>query len=305
MHAVANGAFCLSQCGFTALERGARVTGVRTILTLFVIGCATSAACSRAHQYELRGQVLAIDRARQEITIKHEDIRGFMPGMTMPFKVRDPRLLDALAAGDLVTAQLVVEDASGYLSSIERTGHAELTEPPPPPRVDILEPGQLVPDVHLIDETGTAHPLSDWRGRVLAVTFIYTRCPLPDFCPAVDRHFNAVQRGVIADPDLRNRVALLSVSFDPSFDTPPVLAAHARKVEADPRVWHFVTGDPASIALFASRFGVSVFREGANGADLTHNLRTAVIGSDGTLSSILNGTDWAPADLLNALRRAR
>jgi protein SCO1/2 len=140
---------------------------------------------------------------------------------------------------------------------------------------------------------------------VIAVTFIYTRCPLPDFCPAMDRHFSAVQREVLADSVLRDHVALLSVSFDPAFDTPQVLAAHARKVGTDPRVWHFVTGDQGSIALFASRFGVSVFREGANATDLTHNLRTAVIESDGTLSTILNGTDWAPADLMNALRRAR
>jgi protein SCO1 len=305
MRAEPQGAFCLSQCGFTALQRRARVTGVRTILTLFVIGCATLLACSRGQQYELRGQVLAIDRPRQEITIKHGDIRGFMPGMTMPFKVVDARLLDAAVVGDLVKARLVVHDANAHLSTIERIGHAELTEAPPPPRVDILEPGQLVPDIHLTDETGTPHALSEWRGRVVAVTFIYTRCPLPDFCPAVDRHFSAVQREVRSDPVMRDHVALLSVSFDPAFDTPPVLAAHARKVEADPRVWHFATGEQASVALWASRFGVSIFREGAAGADVTHNLRTAVIASDGTLSSVLNGTDWTPPDLMNALRRAR
>jgi protein SCO1/2 len=278
---------------------------VRTILTLFVIGGATLTACARGQQYELRGQVLAIDRPRQEITIKHDDIRGFMPGMTMPFKVLDAQLLEGAAVGDLVKARLVVQDASAHLSAIERIGHAELTEPPPPPRVDILEPGQLVPDFHLRDETGTAHALSDWRGRIVAVTFIYTRCPLPDFCPALDRHFRAVQHEVLSDPVMRDRVALLSISFDPAFDTPQVLAAHARKVEADPRVWHFATGDQASVALFASRFGVSIFREGATGADLTHNLRTAVIASDGTVSSVLNGTDWTPSDLMNALRRAR
>ena len=304
MRAVPSRAFCLNQCGFTGLHRRARVTGVRTILTLFVIGGATLTACARGQQYELRGQVLAIDRPRQEITIKHDDIRGFMPGMTMPFKVLDAQLLEGAAVGDLVKARLVVQDASAHLSTIERIGHAELTEPPPP-RVDILEPGQLVPDFHLRDETGTAHALSDWRGRIVAVTFIYTRCPLPDFCPALDRHFRAVQHEVLSDPVMRDRVALLSISFDPAFDTPQVLAAHARKVEADPRVWHFATGDQASVALFASRFGVSIFREGATGADLTHNLRTAVIASDGTVSSVLNGTDWTPSDLMNALRRAR
>ena len=278
---------------------------MRTVLTLFVIGCATAAACSRAREYELRGQVLAVDRERQEITIKHEDIRGFMPGMTMPFKVKDPGLLDGREPGDLVKATLVVEDVNGYLSTLERTGHAEVVVPAPTPRVNLLEPGQRVPDVRVIDEAGTAHPLSAWRGRVLAVTFTYTRCPLPDFCPRMDRHFHAVQGELLADPALRDRVALLSVSFDPAFDTPQVLAAHARRLQADPRVWHFVTGEQEEIAGFAARFGISVIRVSSNTADVTHKLRTAVIASDGTLVTVFTGNEWTPADLMNALRQAR
>lgn len=277
---------------------------MRTILTLFVIGCATAVACSRAREYELRGQVLAVDRERQEITIRHEDIRGFMPGMTMPFTVRDPGLLDGREPGDLVKATLVVKDANAYLSALERTGHAEVVVPAPTPRVDLLEPGQRVPDVRVIDETGTAHPLSAWRGRVLAVTFTYTRCPLPDFCPRMDRHFHAVQGELLADPAMRDRVALLSFSFDPAFDTPQVLAAHAKRLQADPRVWHLVTGEQEEIAAFAARFGISVIRDRSNAADITHNLRTAVIASDGTLVTIFTGNEWTPADLMTALRQA-
>ena len=277
---------------------------MRTILTLLVIGCAAAAGCSRAQEYELRGQVLAVDRERQEITIRHEDIRGFMPGMTMPFKVRDPRLLDGREPGDLVKATLVVNDASAHLSTIERTGHAEVVAPAATPRVDILEAGQYVPDVRLIDETGTTHPLSAWRGRVVAITFTYTRCPLPDFCPRMDRHFRAVQGALLADPAMRDHVALLSFSFDPTFDTPQVLAAHAKRLEADPRVWHFVTGEQEEIAAFAARFGISVIRDSSNATDITHNLRTAVIASDGTLMAIFEGNEWTPADLLKALRQA-
>ena len=277
---------------------------MRTILTLFVIGCAAAAGCSRAQEYELRGQVLAVDRERQEITIRHEDIRGFMPGMTMPFTVRDPGMLDGREPGDLVRATLVVKDANAYLSALERTGHAEVVVPAPTPRVNLLEPGQRVPDVRVIDETGTAHPLSAWRGRVLAVTFTYTRCPLPDFCPRMDRHFHAVQGALLADPAMRDHVALLSFSFDPTFDTPQVLAAHAKRLEADPRVWHFVTGEQEEIAAFAARFGISVIRDSSNATDITHNLRTAVIASDGTLMAIFEGNEWTPADLLKALRQA-
>jgi protein SCO1/2 len=278
---------------------------VRTLLTIIVLACATAIGCSRAKTYELRGQVLAVDRERQEITIKHEDIRGLMPGMTMSFKVKDASLLEGPVPGDLVKATLVVRDSNAHVSSIERTGHADVVGPPPAPHVDILEPGQAVPDVNLTDETGTRRTLSTWKGKIVGVTFTYTRCPLPDFCPKMDRQFQAVQREVLADAGLRDRVALLSVSFDPAFDTPQVLAAHAGQLHADPRLWHFVTGDQEDIAQFAGRFGTSVIRDESNAADITHNLRTAVIGSDGTLVTIFKGNEWTPADLMKALRQAR
>ena len=289
---------------FTRTQRRARVAIVRTRLTVLVAACATLAACSQSRQFELRGQILAIDRGRQEVTIKHEDVRGLMPGMTMPFKVEDARLLDGLTAGDLVKATLVVKNSNGYLSAIERTGHEAVTATPPPPRADLLEPGQHVPDVRLVDETGKPRTLTDWRGRILAVTFTYTRCPFPDFCPRMDRQFQAAQTAILGDARLRDRAALLSVSFDPDFDTAPVLAAHAKQVGADSRIWQFATGNRNEIDAFASRFGVSVIREGAGPEGLTHNLRTAIIGSNGTLSAVLNGNDWTPADLIDALRRA-
>jgi protein SCO1/2 len=120
----------------------------------------------------------------------------------------------------------------------------------------------------------------------------------------MDRHFHAVQGELLADPAMRDRVALLSFSFDPAFDTPQVLAAHAKRLQADPRVWHFVTGEQEEVAAFAARFGISVIRDRANASDITHNLRTAVIASDGTLVTIFTGNAWTPADLMTAVRQA-
>jgi protein SCO1 len=245
-----------------------------------------------------------VDRARGEITIKHEDIKGFMPGMTMPFKVRDEHLLDGRAPGDLVRATLVVEDSTGYLKAIERTGHAPVTDAPKLPHADILAPGDEVPDTTLVDETGAARHLSEWRGRAVAVTFIYTRCPLPDFCPLMDRQFAEVQRIVGDDQAMRGRVHLLSVSFDPGYDTPEVLGTHAKKVGADPGTWSFLTGDEDDVATFAARFGVAVSRQGSDPANVVHNLRTAVIGPDGRLVKVINGMQWAAADLAADLRTA-
>jgi protein SCO1 len=277
---------------------------MRLVFTLAVAAFLISSGCSRAKHYELRGQILAVDPARRELTIRHQDIRGFMPGMTMPFQVRDVRLLEGREPGDIVTATLVVEDSRAYLTTVERTGHAVLTEAAPPPRMDVLETGETVPDVRLTEETGETRMLSDWRGRALAVTFIYTRCPLPDFCVAMDRHFAAVQRDVLADPRLRDRVRLLSISFDPAFDTPAVLADHARRAGTDPAVWHFATGDRDAVAAVARRFGVSLLPDEGTVPGIVHNLRTAVIDSTGRVVQMFSGADWTPAELLEALRRA-
>jgi protein SCO1/2 len=259
--------------------------------------------CSRGRAYELRGQVLAVDKTRQEITVKHEDIHGFMPGMTMPFRVKDPALLDGRSAGELIRARLVIEESSGYLETIESVGRAPVTEPPPPPRIEALSLGDRVPDVPLIDSAGRPRGVSAWRNQALAVTFIYTRCPIPDFCPAMDRRFADAQEEVQKDPGLKGRVHLLSISFDPEFDTPAVLAKHASHYAADPEIWTFATGEKDRIDRFAAAFGLRILREGQS-PEVMHNLRTAVIDGDGLLVALLNGNEWRTADLIDALRRA-
>jgi protein SCO1/2 len=275
------------------------------VAAAMALAISLSAACSRGREYELRGQILAVDAARREITIKHEDVKGFMPGMTMPFKVRDASLLKGRAPGELVRATLVVEDSEGYLRAIERTGHAPLTEPPPPrPPADALAAGDEVPDAAFIDEAGAPRTLSEWRGRTLAITFVYTRCPFPDFCPLMDRQFAQVQQIVSEDAGLRGRVHLLSISFDPGFDTPAVIATHAKKVGADPATWSYMTGEEAAITSFAARFGVSIMREGSDPASVVHNLRTAVVDADGRLVKVISGMQWAPSELVGELRSA-
>lgn len=278
---------------------------MRPIFLFAVLLLPVLAACgSPAREFELRGVVVGVDAARQEITIKHEDIPRFMPGMTMPFKVRDARLLEGRVPGDLVRATLVVENSDAHLRAIERTGTGPVPEPPPAPRVDVLEAGAAAPDAAFTDQDGTTRRLSDWRGSVVAVTFVYTRCPVPNFCPLMDRHFKAAQEAVKADGALGGRVRLVSVTLDPAYDRPPVLAAHARRLGADPDVWTFLTGDRAKIEGFASRFGVSIVKEKAAGADIVHNLRTAVVDANGRIAAILRGNEWTPEELTAALRTA-
>jgi protein SCO1/2 len=254
----------------------------------------------------VHGQVIAIDAAHSVITIKHDDIQGFMPAMTMPYNVTDPAILRGLTSGDIIDATLLVF-GSGVpkLSTITRTGHAALPQDAPSPMTGMLQPGDVVPDNPLKDLHGATRRLTDWRNQTLAVTFIYTRCPMPEFCPLMDRQFAAVQRSIRTDPSLSKHVRLVSITFDPEHDTPSVLAAHAKTVGADPAIWTFLTGAPADVRAVATAFGVSVAPDKEAPQVLTHNLRTAVIDGGGRVVKIYNGSEWTPDMLLQDLRGAR
>ena len=276
-------------------------------LLLIAAGLAGCKAEPAVKSYPLRGQILSITPetdGRRAVTVKHEDIPGFMPAMTMAYYVRPPTDLDTVAPGDLVTADLFALGDT-YLANLKKTGHAPLPPDARPVKImDVMNPGDEVPDDPLIDQTGATRRLSDWRGKAVAVTFVYTRCPLPDFCPLMDRHFGAVQRAMAADPALRDRAHLASISFDPSHDTAGVIAAHATARGADPATWSYLTGSPAAIDRLTSRFGVSTIDDKAPAETLTHNLRTAVVDRKGRLVKILSGPEWTVDELLQDLRAA-
>lgn len=295
----------LAICGTrSARDNVVDVTAFRALLIALVLVCAGCARVSNAREYELHGQVLAVDPARQEITIKHDDIPRFMPGMTMPFRVRDRSLLEGRTPGDLVKATLVVEEKDAFLRAIEKTGSAPLSAPAILPRPRVLGPGDEAPDVELVDESGRSTRFSDFRGRTVAVTFTYTRCPLPNFCPLMNRHFKAIQDRLLQDPALRDQVRLVSVTVDPDYDRPPVLARHARSIGAVPSTWSFLTGRREAVDTFAGAFGVSMMRSDPAKEEVEHNLRTAIMDRDGRIVTILNGNEWAPAQLLDELRKA-
>jgi protein SCO1/2 len=265
-------------------------------------------ACDRAsdpsaREYELHGQILAVHPERNEVVIKHQDIKSFMPGMTMPFTVKDPELLKDKLAGDLVTATLVVGDTSAHLKTLTTTGHAAVSEPPPAPPPDIRQPGEALADATLVDQDGAMKRFSSFRGHRVAMTFIYTRCPLPDFCPLMDRHFVALQKTIASTPSLAD-VRLVTVSLDPAFDTPRILNAHSKRLAADTSRWTFLTGDPKEVNQFGSQLGVYVEHNPTGSSDITHNLRTAVIDPEGRLVSVHSGNSWTPAELVADLTAA-
>jgi protein SCO1 len=275
---------------------------------LLLVAVIAAVACNRTgptKQYQLTGQILDVKPDTNEVLVRHQDIPGFMPAMTMPYKVEDARLLAGKQPGDLITATLVVGETEAHLSTIDKTGHAPVENASGPAITEsqILKPGEPVPDTKLVDETNKPRTLTSLKGHRVALTFMYTTCPQPDFCPLMDRNFAAVQNEIKATPALAD-VRLVSVSFDPGHDTPAVLKMHASALKADPAIWHFVTASTEDIKGFAAKFGVIAEPSDESPAVLTHNLSTAVIDADGKLVKIRPGNMWTPADLIADLKAA-
>ncbi len=283
----------------------------RAVHVLVCSSLALSVACAPAqpkNTYTLHGQILSIDAPHKTLNVKHGDIKGLMPAMTMPYTVRNEALLTGLAAGDLIDATLVVESNDAYLSSIRQTGKAPLEAPPPEAPMpsaasgrELLKPGEPAPDAPFVNQDARKVRFSTFKGAPVVMTFIYTRCPLPTFCPLMDRHFSTIQQTLESDPALR-RVHLVTVSFDPVRDSPAVLKAHAKELGADFTRWTFLTGDRDDIDRFAARFGVSVSRAPNDPRDITHNLRTVILDANGDLVKTYTGNEWTPDEVIGDLK---
>lgn len=268
------------------------------------------ASCARQPEiptYQLTGQILVVKPETSEVLVKHQDIPGFMPAMTMPYTVKDPAMLKGRVAGDLITATLNLAPEGPFLSGITRTGSAPLpddarTTIPVATNVHILQAGDPVPETALTDDDGKPVAATDFKGSAVAITFIYTRCPLAQFCPLIDRRFAEVQKLVAADPAIAGKVRLLSISFDPQFDRTATLRAHAKKLGADPAVWRFATADEAIVDRLAAQFGVNVIRE--KDGTITHNLRTAIVDPAGHVISVVDNNAWTADELLLGLKNA-
>jgi protein SCO1/2 len=276
---------------------------------LAVAAAAGFIACggSDRREYTLQGQILTVAADHMEANIKHEDIPGFMPAMTMPYKVRDAQELAALQPGDLITSTLVVVSNDAYLKDVKKVGSAPLEKPADAAPsassgFEMIKPGEAVPNVTFVDQDGKTRDFASFAPATTVLTFIYTKCPMPTFCPLMDRHFAAIQKALKSEPALKN-VHLVSVSFDPLTDTPPVLKKHAETLGADPARWTFVTGDRDEIDKFAMRFGVSIARDLNYPIDIAHNLHTAIVDGQGRLVKAYTGNEWTPEQVLTDLRQ--
>lgn len=289
------------------------MTPDRRVLPLILLAALCPPACRReappgaGQRYPLQGKVVEVDLANRRLTIAHGDISGFMPAMTMPFVVleKDAALLQAVGPGDEVTATLVAPDSRYWLEDLVVVKKG-IPDPnaTPGPRAHEPHPGDAMPDVALVDQDGKALRLADFRGKALALTFVFTRCPLPDFCPLVMRNFAAVDAALAGDAALAARTHLLTVSFDTRHDTPDVLRAFGKPFQktAPPFArWTLATGKDEAIRALGGALELDYVEENRS---FTHNLRTAVLDREGKLRRLFRGNEWTPEELVAELKAA-
>ncbi len=272
-------------------------------LATTVFGCGGKEKETELVTFDLRGQVVSIDYAKRRIVIDHEEIRNYMMAMTMPFKVKDTTLLYAVEPGDSVQGTLAVSRSESWLETLAVIGRGE--RPASVSAEDIMfrrvyKTGEVLPDFSFVNQQGKRIRFSDYRGKVVAFTFVYTRCPLPDFCIRMSNSFARIQKELAKDRSLEGRWHLITISFDPEFDTPPVLLKYGRGYGADFRTWDFVTDSVKTIRQIAD--GLGLVQEDDEGGLISHNLRTAVLDAQGRLVELLVGNEWTPKELEEIIR---
>jgi protein SCO1 len=301
-----------ARCSIIRAFRSSRIVIlVFAALALGVAGCSKSAPQSAAQEqaqrptqakrYHLVGKVVSIDQQQATLNVDGQEIPGFMSAMTMPYPVHDTKSLSQLSPGDEITADVVVDGDSSYLENIIVTKKGGGTTQQPSGTSRRPSPGDTIPDFVLVNQDGKRIHLASYKGGVLLVTFIYTRCPFPDFCPLVSKNFAQIYAKLHNDPsvDLK-KIRLLSVSFDPAYDTPAVLRKYAatfsQTTSGNPfDRWEFATVPANELPKVAEFFGLYY---NASAGQIVHSLSTTVISPDGTVFKWYEDNDWQPADLL-------
>ena len=265
----------------------------------------TSSRVNDLQTFEVFGQIRNLDIPNKTVRVAHEEIPDYMPAMTMPFTVKDTTFLNGLRVDDRVKFELAVTRDDSWISRIE------LAEPVGAKETGVVKPalslrdretervqiGERVPDFGLTDQDGRAFHLSDFRGKAVVLTFIYTRCPLPNYCPLMSKNFADLQQRL--SKEFANKYQLLSISIDPEFDRPEVLKHYAARYGAKGKDWSFAGGNAEQINFVAGLMGLYYAQE--NGL-ISHDLRTAVISADGRLVHLWKSNVWTPYEVQRVVR---
>jgi protein SCO1/2 len=266
-------------------------------------------ASADAKRYTLRGKIVSVDKANKKASIAHEQVENYMPPMTMDFPIKDDWVFDELSKDADIRGDLVV-DANGYwLENVAIVAAPNPNQTPLPTKEDVAQVGNEVPALTLTNQDGKRISLKDFRGKATAVTFIYTRCPLPEYCTKMSTNFSDLARQ-LQTSDLKNDIRLLTVSFDPKTDTPKALKeyglAYLRGIEnPDFTVWQLATGTDKEVKDIAQFFGLRYETDENDKTQFNHSLRTIVITPEGKVQKVFSGNEWTTDDLLRELQATR
>jgi protein SCO1/2 len=269
----------------------------------------TQAASTNVQIYSVKGVIKELKPDGKTVKIEHEEIPGYMAAMTMPFEVKDPRELAGLQAGDEVTFRMLVTDTDGWIDQIRKIGATNVAGPKQREtvrRVRIVDPlkiGDPVPNYPFTNEFNQPISLGQFKGEALALTFIFTRCPFPNFCPRMSSNFAEAYKKLSTTPGGPTNWHLLSISFDPEFDTPAVLKNYAKRYHYDTNHWSFATGAWIEIDAITEQFGLE-FSRSQTGIGWDHKLRTVVIDAAGKVQKVYAGNEWKVDDLVDEMVKA-
>lgn len=290
---------------------------------LFLISILMFSACqntgtqetdsTKLKRYPLTGEVLSVDKEKKTASIKHDEIPGFMDPMTMDFEIRSKfDVWEDLVPGATVKGTLVVDNPNGksWLEVEGIVAPPRADQKPLPVREDVATIGKEVPDFTLTNQEGKPVSPKDFRGKAWAITFIYSQCPLPDFCILMSKNFSDAANQIARNDELKDRVRLLSISFDPERDTPEKLKQYGLgylgkdSPAKDFEIWQLAVGDDAKIKKIADYFGLRYEVDESDKTQFNHSLRTIVISPEGKITKVFLGNDWTPNDLINELKKA-
>jgi protein SCO1/2 len=281
----------------------------RLSIFFFLLFCAWMMACqskpaAQGKRYELKGKVVSVDKANMSATISHEAVKDFMEAMTMSFKLKDAWPLDVMKPGDEVQAILVVTDDAHWLEDVMVVQKSAAQPGAPPETSQLPKEGDAVPDFRLVNQDGKSVHLKQHQGKAVLLTFIYTRCPVPEYCALMSSNFAEIDKELQKDEALYKKTHLISISFDPAYDTPKVLRSYgaAQTGNYDKETfnhWEFVTGEAEEVKRVAQFFGLTFIPEKG---EFVHSLQTALIAPDGKIAKLYSGNEWKSSDVVTDIR---
>ena len=291
------------------------------IYLVFILSVILLASCQKpeaqntpgeAKRYPLKGKVVSVDRERKRATIDHEPVEGYMEAMTMDFPIREDWVWDDLTPGSDIRAELVVDNSAKEPYWLEKIGIVASAKPgqtEPPIDDRFAQIGKEIPDFTLTNQDGKKISMKDFRGKALAITFIYAQCPLPDYCIKMSTNFSDAANRIMAEPEVKDKFSLLSISFDPERDTPAKLKSYGlgylgKDAKPDFSVWQLAVGSDKEVRTVADFFGLRYEVDENDKTQFNHSLRTAVIDPNGKVTKIFAGNEWTVNDLIRELKAA-